>query len=235
MAQIGGPHTPVALGGHSALWRRIARRADEAIGALCRLLTCATVVSELARLRLPHRSVVGEDDSSGVEGLETLDPVRYRWENTSVAVVRGACHEEVAPEGRRRVMALAGDYHRPVAPVHDDRLVARSVSRSRYDEHAPQDLALAIEELVSQPGGIDEFGQRVVRSSAASSSTRWVKIGRPAAREGSRRSGRNEGGSSPRTARPRRIRQPLPTPRRAGGGAAGSERRPRGVSPCRCR
>ena len=70
---------------------------------------CGTIVSELAPLRLPHRSVMGEDDSSGVEGLEALDPVRYRWEIISMAVVRGARREEVASKGRRRVMALAGD------------------------------------------------------------------------------------------------------------------------------
>jgi hypothetical protein len=29
----------------------------------------AQIVSEVAGLRLPHRSVMGEDDSSGVEGL----------------------------------------------------------------------------------------------------------------------------------------------------------------------
>ena len=79
-------------------------------------------------------------------------------------VVRGARGEEVASEGGRRVVALAGNDHRPIAPAHDHRLVAGGVPRCRYDEHVPQDFGLAVEDLIGQPRGIDKLGQRVVRS-----------------------------------------------------------------------
>jgi len=96
--------------------------------------------------------------------LEALDPVRHGREIIGMVVMCGARCEEVASEGRRGVMALAGNDHRPVAPAHDDRLVAGGVPRCRYDEHVPQDLGLAVKDLIGQPRGIDKLGQRVVRS-----------------------------------------------------------------------
>src|ERR1039458_2712385 len=80
--------------------------------------------SVLAALWLPDRSVVGEDDPSRVEGLETFDPVGNWREIITVTVLDGTRSEEVAAESRRRVMALAGDDRRPVTPANDDRLVA---------------------------------------------------------------------------------------------------------------
>ena len=116
----------------------------------------------LAALWLPDRPVVGEDNPSRVEGLETLDPVGYWREIISVTVLDGARSKEVAAESRRRVMALAGDDHRPVAPANDDRLVASRVARCRHDEHVVQNLRLAIQELVRKPAHIDEFWEGVV-------------------------------------------------------------------------
>lgn len=68
-----------AVGGErlTRRWER-ARPLEEAGRLRCRwsdrsvassVHDAAQLVSEVARLRLPHRSVLGEDDSSGVEGL----------------------------------------------------------------------------------------------------------------------------------------------------------------------
>ena len=114
-------------------------------------MLAATGIRLLAALWLPDCSVVGEDNSSGVEGVETLDPVGYWREIISVTVLDGARSKEVAAESCRRVMALASDDHRPVSPAHDDRLVARGVARCRHDEHVVQNLRLAVQELVTEP------------------------------------------------------------------------------------
>ena len=60
-----------------------------------------TILSDSARLGLPDRSVMGEHDSSGVEGLEALDPVRYRWKVTAMTVVGGTRRER----GRARTLS----------------------------------------------------------------------------------------------------------------------------------
>jgi catechol 2,3-dioxygenase-like lactoylglutathione lyase family enzyme len=113
-------------------------------------------------LWLPDCSVVGEDNSSRVEGLETLDPFGDWREITTVTLLDGARSKEVAAESCRRVMALAGDDHRPVTPANDDRLVASRVARCRHDEHVVQNLRLAIQALVTEPTHIEEFGEGVV-------------------------------------------------------------------------
>ena len=73
----------------------------------------------------------------------------------------GAPREHVATVSGGRVVALAGDHYGAIAAVDDHRLMPGRMAGSWQDEHAREDLRVTVDDLVREPGRIDEVRQGV--------------------------------------------------------------------------